>query len=415
MFKNVSSYRWLLVAALWLVCFLNYADRQALSSLFPLLKAKLGVSEVQLGVIGSSFMWMYALFGPLAGWLGDRLSRKRLILAGLGVWIVLEFAAGATRNYPQLAVVRGLSGLGEAFYFPAAMALISTYHGPKTRSRAMSIHQSAVYIGSILGGSLAGIFAQHLGWRGSFDFFGALGILIALPVTFMLSRKAPGDALLASTPKNTAGFLSCAVSLTSNPPVLRLFVVFMGANFVAMAFITWLPYFLHTKFRMSLAMAGISGALYLQVASVFGVLFGGALADKLTVHRPAGRLLTQAMGLMGGVGFLFFTGSASTVAAIVLAMLGFGFFKGIYDSNIFASLYDLVSQDQRSSAAGLMNSIGWLGGGFAPIAVAFGSRRYGMSSCLSATSIIYLGLSLVLFYDVRTFSAKRHLIAPLNS
>lgn len=410
------AYRWLLVASLWLVCFLNYADRQALSSLFPFLKIRLGLSEVELGVIGSSFMWMYAISGPVAGWLGDRLSRKRLILAGLVLWIVLEFVAGATKNYSQLAFVRGLSGLGEAFYFPAALALISAYHGPNTRSRALSIHQSAVYIGSIAGGSLAGVFAQHLGWRSSFDSFGKLGILALLPVSFVLFRKgAATGAVRASSRNNTNDFLPCAASLLSEPRILSLFIVFMGANFVAMAFFTWLPYFLHTKFRMSVVMAGISGVLYLQVASVFGVLFGGVLADRLKLCRPGGRMLTQAFGLLGGVGFLFFTGSASTVSRIVVAVLGFGFFKGIYDSNIFAALYDLVPESQRSLAAGLMNSIGWLGGGFAPIAIAVGSRRYGMSACLSATSLIYLGLSLVLFYNARTFSAKQTILPTLYS
>src|ERR1041384_1309887 len=131
------SYKWAVVAMLWFVCMFNYADRQAIFSVFPVLKTQFNLTDVELGVVGSSFMWMYALFGPVAGWLGDRFPRKMLIIGALIFWSAATAATALCHTFWQLTLVRSLGGLGEAFYFPAAMSLISDYHGSDTRSRAM--------------------------------------------------------------------------------------------------------------------------------------------------------------------------------------------------------------------------------------------------------------------------------------
>jgi MFS family permease len=149
-FFERPSYKWVVIAMLWFVCFLNYADRQAIFSVFPLLKSQMKLSDLQLGIVGSSFMWMYALFGPVAGLLCDRFPRKTLVLGALVFWSAITGATALAHSYPELVICRALGGLGEAFYFPAAMSLISDYHGLQTRSRAMSLHQSSVYAGSHL-------------------------------------------------------------------------------------------------------------------------------------------------------------------------------------------------------------------------------------------------------------------------
>ncbi len=158
---------------LWCVCLLNYADRQAIFSVFPLLKTQMQLSDVQLGLVGSSFMWMYALFGPFAGSLSDRFPRKSLVLGALLFWSFATAATALTHTFTQLMICRALGGLGEAFYFPAAMSLISDYHGAATRSRAMSLHQSGVYAGTIAGGALSGLIGQNYGWRSSFVILGS--------------------------------------------------------------------------------------------------------------------------------------------------------------------------------------------------------------------------------------------------
>jgi MFS family permease len=390
-----GSYKWLVVGMLWLVCFFNYADRQSIFSVFPLLQAELGLSDLQLGIAGSAFMWVYALIGPIAGWMGDRFSRKGLILGALVFWSVVTAGTALAHNLWQLTLCRALGGFGEAFYFPASMSLISDYHAGATRSRAMALHQSSVYAGTIGGGACAGWLAEHYGWRPMFGCFGALGVALAGLLWAALREPARGAAEAAV--KNTAP----AREVLASRPVVLLILAFIGANFVAVVFLTWMPSYLHRTFGMNLAMSGFNATAWLQSASVAGVLTGGILADRLARRRPGARALTQAVGLACGVPFLFLTGRTLSIPILVIAMACFGYFKGLYDANIFASLYDVVTVEVRGAAAGLLNSLGWLGAGFAPVLVAAASRQFGMSACLSATSVIYLCCAALLLAAAR--------------
>ena len=162
---------------LWFVCFFNYADRQAIFSVFPLLKQEMGLSDVQLGIVGAAFMWVYAGFGAIAGIVGDRFQRKTLIIGGLIFWSLVTIGTALSTNYVHLVICRALEGFGEAFYFPASMSLLSDYHSKETRSKAMSFHQSSVYAGTIAGGTVAGYMGQYYGWHTSFYLFGGLGVL----------------------------------------------------------------------------------------------------------------------------------------------------------------------------------------------------------------------------------------------
>jgi MFS family permease len=406
-----KNYKWAVIVMLWFVCFLNYADRQAVFALFPLLRIQFHLSDVQLALLGSSFMWMYAVSGPAAGWLGDRLSRRGLILGGLLFWLCVTAATVIARSYWQLTLLRALSGIAEAVYFPAAMSLISSYHGPETRSRAMSLHQSAVYAGTVGGGVLASLAGEHFGWRSNFVFFGSLGFVLFFVLAVYL-KEAPRE--LWATQPAAGKTVDIRVSLRStlaeilaSPLVVRLILVFIGANFVAMIFMAWLPSFLFDKFHMSLSMAGVNATVYLQAASVLGVLSGGVLADRLAQKDRGGRMRTQAFGLLAGVPFLLLTGWTLSVSVLVVAMIGFGYCKGIYDSNIWAALHDVVRPECRATAVGIMNSLGWLGGGIAPLAIAAGARQFGMGACLSATSLVYLAIAAILLRNAAV-AARLH-------
>jgi MFS family permease len=197
-----------------------------------------------------------------------------------------------------------------------------------------------------------------------------------------------------------------------------LTLVFMGANFVAMIFLTWMPSFLSRKFNLSLAMAGFSATAYLQIASVLGVLSGGVLADRLARTNKAGRMTTQAIGLGLGVPFIFLAGWTRTVPLVICALVGFGYFKGLYDANIWASLHDVVPPQRRASAVGLVNSIGWIGAGVAPVAIAAASDRFGMSACISANSLIYLSVAMLMLYGIQRYVRSRReeqIIRPAES
>jgi MFS family permease len=356
----------------------------------------MNLSDIQLGIVGSAFTWVYAAAGPFAGWVGDKLSRKTVVLGGLIAWSLITVATALSTQYFHLVTFRALEGLGEAFYFPASMALVSAFHGPDTRSRAMSLHQSSVYAGTIAGGTFAGYLGQYYGWRSGFYTFGALGILLGLGLwKFLREPEAPKEKAAAPVPFK---------EVFSHPMVYVLAFTFIGANFVALIFLTWMPTYLYRTFKLSLTMAGFSATAFLQIASVLGVLFGGWLADRFAKKQLGGRALTQAIGLLGGVPFLFLTGWTIDVTVLIIAMVGFGFCKGLYDANIWATLYDYVPAERRASAVGTMNSLGWLGGGIAPVAIAAASQRFGMAACLSATSAIYLAFGLFLLIGTKKWT-----------
>jgi predicted MFS family arabinose efflux permease len=249
---------------------------------------------------------------------------------------------------------------------------------------------------------------QLYGWRSGFYLFGSLGVVLAFALVPLLRevRRGESEGKVQAAEDTGIPVRTALGEIFRTRMVLVLVTVFVGANFVAMIFLTWLPSFLFRKFGMSLAMAGFSGAAYFQVASVLGVLCGGMLADRWRMRHPGGRMLTQALGLLIGVPFVFLTGWTLSIPVLILAMAGFGFFKGCYDANIWASLHDVVRPRLRATALGCMNSIGWLGGGLAPVAIAAASQRFGMSACLSASSAIYLVLAFTMLWGVWRFMPR---------
>jgi MFS family permease len=359
-------YKWWVVLMLWFVCFFNYADRQALSGVAPRLKEEFGFSNDEMGLIGSAFMWVYAAAAPLAGFIGDRCRRKDLISGGCLFWSFVTITTGWCGRVWQFVAVRALEGFGETFYFPASMSLVSDYHSPRTRSRAMSFHQSSVYAGTILGSWLGAAFAAHLGWRSGFYFFGGAGMLVALLLCFLLREPRRGQSeFVAPSAEPSPGLRVVLRDIFRTPTGVVLLAVFAGANAVAGVFLFWTPTFLREKFHFELATAGLSGAVYIHLASALSVPLAGLVADRLARRLAGGRMLAQALGLAVGAGFVVLVGLTDSRGILILSMVCFGFCKGFYDAGIFASLYDVVHPRSRASAAGVMNTVGWLGGAVA--------------------------------------------------
>ena len=406
-----SGYRWYVVAMLWCVCFLNYADRQLIFTVFPLLGKEFVLTDASLSVLSASFMCAYALFGPLGGLVCDRAPRRNLILGALIFWSLTAFLTASAHRYAELVIGIALGGVGEAFYFPSAMSLIADYHAPATRSRAMSLHQSSVYVGSIAGGAIAGYLGQHYGWRMGFHLFGTIGVVLGCLFWFLLKEPPRGlsDISEAVAQAVTQSSMRRSIwdslrTIAQNRFAWLLIVVFMGANFVAMVFTVWMPTYLFRTFHMSLSLSGLNGTAYLQIASVLGVMAGGVLADRRVRQRQGdrgARMTVQALGLFCGVPFLFLSGWTTSITILLAAMIGFGLFKGVYDSNLWAALYDVTLVDMRGTTLGLMNSLGWLGGAAAQVSIGLASERYGMSACLSATAAIYLLIACLLWTGSR--------------
>lgn len=386
-------YKWYVVGMLWWISAINYADRQAVFSVFPLLEKEMHLSPVQLGLLGSSFAWVYGLSAPFAGAIVDRVRRVSAILWGLQTWSVICLATAFSRSFGNLFFFRAAEGLGETIYYPASMSLVSDYHGARTRSRAMGLHQTSVYIGTIAGGFFAGLIGQYYGWRWSFIVFGGLGIVLGLALRRLLVEPRRG-AVEAAAP----GARASLRLIFSTPTALCLMFAFLCANFVAVVLLSWMPKFLYDKFSMNLATAGLTATLFVQLASMAGAPVGGWLADIMRRRWRGGRLIVQAAGVFGGAPFVILCGLTGSVSWLVLALTFWGFFKGLYDANIFASLFDVIPPEARGRAAGFMNMIGWLGGGgSAPLVIGIVAGQHGLGSAIALASSVYLfaGVTLV--------------------
>lgn len=402
-------YKWYVVGMLWSVAFFNYADRQAIFSVFPLLEKEMGLTPIELGLLGSAFAWVYGLAAPLAGNLVDRIRRRSAVLGGLQVWSVICMATALARNFRHLFMFRAAEGLGETIYYPASMSMISDYHGRKTRSRAMGIHQTSVYVGTIGGGFFAGLIGQHYGWRWARIVFGALGMLLGIVLLRFLREPERGAADFEDLGRRASAKKHISIGeffriIWGTPTVLILLGAFMCSNFVAMVLLSWMPKFLYDKFHLSLAMAGLTATIFIQVASMVGSPVGGWLADFMRQRTPGGRMVVQATGVILGAPFVVLCGQTQSVAWLVVALIAWGFFKGLYDANIFASVYDVVRPEVRGTAAGFMNAIGWLGGGgTAPIVIGYIAQRSSLSAAISAAAIVYLLAGALLILGITLF------------
>jgi MFS family permease len=419
-----KHYKWTVVGMLWFVCFFNYADRQMISSVFPKLKEEFGFNPVQLGLIGSAFAWVYAAAAPLAGFIADRVPRRHLILGGCVFWSGVAMMTGWCRALWQFVTVRALEGFGETFYFPATMSLVGDYHDGRTRSRAFSFHQSSVYAGTIAGSWAGAWFAEVHGWRSGFYLFGGLGMVLALVLYRFLRepvRGANAGVAAAAVPAlPPLGVAAAAREIFRRPSALLLMGAFLGANFVATIFLTWTPTFLVEKFGFKLTAAGLSGSVFIHLASAASVPLGGLLADRLARRFPGGRMLVQAAGLLVGAAFVGIVGLTSSTTTLLAAMACFGVCKGLYDSNIFAALFDVIEPRARATSVGIMNAVGWGGGALGPLAVGI-ATQYGrhtkevdnMSEAIAFGAVIYLGAAALLLIAALGF-ARRDVVGSGN-
>ena len=388
---------------LWSISFFNYADRQAIFSVFPLLERELGLTPVQLGLLGSSFAWVYGMMGPLAGFVVDRVKRKTAILSGLEIWSVICASTALSRNFTQLLLFRAAEGLGETVYYPASMSMVGDYHGAATRSRAMGIHQTSVYVGTIAGGFFAGAIGQHYGWRWSFVVFGGLGILLGIVLQRFLIEPTRGaaEALPTGESMPVGDFLRTA---WNTPTFLILLGAFICSNFVAVVLLSWMPKFLYDKFHMSLAMAGLTATIFVQLASMVGSVAGGWLADHFRKRTRRARMAVQAVGVLCGAPFVVLCGLTRSVGMLVFALTAWGFFKGLYDSNLWASLFDVVRPAARGTACGVMNCAGWLaGGGSAPLVIGLIAQRESLGFAIALASIVYVAAGVLLIVGIVFF------------
>jgi predicted MFS family arabinose efflux permease len=396
-----ESRPWGVVALLFGAFALCYVDRQSAFAIFPVLKRDLRFSDVQLGLAGSLFGWSYALSMPLAGRIADVVRRDRLVIASLVLWSFAALGTARSGSAGTFLAWRVVMGLTESLYFPAAVAIIGVLHRGTTRSRALSIHQSAQLVGVVAGGWYGGWTAEHLGWRNGFSLLWVLGIVYAFVLLKGLGRIAP------ATKTARPGWRQSLQELRQSTLYLVLAAAFFCFCAVIWIVYAWLPDFLFERFGLSLTASGLDATLYIQVSCGVGVLLGGWLADRLIFRVRAARLFVVAWGILLSAPFVVLAFTASSVAWFRLYALGFGILAGLAIANIFAAAYDLVRDQNYGFAAGMLNMTGGLSGGAAMLLVGAYKDTIGISHLVAWTAGAAMLSALILLGFTRSRFAEQ--------
>ncbi|SEA24494.1 Sugar phosphate permease [Arachidicoccus rhizosphaerae] len=366
MLQQKKYYPWLLVALLWGVGLLNYLDRQMLSTMRPAIE--LDIHELQsatnFGFLMGIFLWIYGLMSPVAGAIADRINRKWLIVCSLLVWSAVTYGMGYAQTFHQLYYLRAVMGISEALYIPAALALIAEFHQKKTRSLAIGIHMTGLYLGSALGGFGATIAAAYT-WHFTFHTFGLIGIGYAIILTLLL-RESPDrfqiqeHQHLMEKPK-----IGKALSvLFSNIAFWVILMYFAVPSLPGWATKNWLPTLFAQHLNMPMSQAGPLSTMTIAISSFAGVLVGGFISDRWVQRHLRGRIYTSAIGLALTIPGLLFMGFGHSLAVLVSAGVCFGLGFGIFDANNMPILCQFVAPKYRATAYGIMNMVGVFFGAF---------------------------------------------------
>lgn len=400
---NTSRFAWVVVGLLVPVALLNYLDRQMLAAMkFSVMEDIPGIGlEANWGKVLALFKWVYAFLSPIGGYLADRYSRRHVIAGSLLVWSAVTWATGHVKTYEQLLATRALMGISEAFYIPAALALIADFHPGNTRSRAIGLHQMGIYAGVIIGG-FSGYAADSpaLGWRWAFAVCGIVGIVYALPLFFVLRnppRPAGAFESKRSSPTEAVG------ELLGNPSFILLVLYFTLPALAGWVVRDWMPAILKAEFDIGQGKAGVSATLFWQVAAIVGAITGGWLADRWMRRNQRGRIFVSAIGMamivpaMFGVGYAPQTGLL-WVAVVFLVLFGLGW--GFFDCNNMPILCQIARPRLRATGYGIMNLVSISCGGFADWG--FGALRdrqvplFGIFSIFASAAVISIVLVLLI-------------------
>ena len=358
-------YPWVLVALLWFVALLNYMDRQMLSTMQEAMKVD--ISELNqaeaFGALMAVFLWIYGIVSPFAGIIADRMSRKWLVVGSIFVWSMVTFLMGYAHNFTQLYWLRAFMGISEALYIPSALSLIADWHEGKSRSLAIGIHMTGLYVGQAIGGFGATL-AAMLSWNAAFHWFGVIGIIYSIVLLLLLkenpkhSQKTP-TANGEKPSRNPFRGLSVVFSTWAFWVILFYFAV---PSLPGWATKNWLPTLFADSLNIPMASAGPISTITIAVSSFVGVILGGILSDRWVQRNIRGRVYTSAIGLGLTVPALILLGFGHSLIAVVGAGLCFGVGYGIFDANNMPILCQFISSKYRSTAYGIMNMTGVFAG-----------------------------------------------------
>lgn len=361
--KNTKYYPWVVVGLLWLVALLNYMDRQMLATMRPSMETDIPelVSGENFGRLMAIFLWIYALMSPISGIIADKLNRKWLIVGSLFVWSAVTYAMGYATTYNEVYWLRALMGVSEALYIPAGLSLIADYHQQKTRSLAIGIHMTGLYVGSALGGFGATIAAAY-SWHTTFHYFGIVGVFYAFVLVFFLREKKVAevktiDSDLMPIKEKSSLFKGIALLFTNISFWVILFY-FAIISLPGWATKNWLPTLFSENLGIPMEKAGPLATIAISFSSLLGVIFGGILSDKWVQKNIKGRVYTSAIGLSLTIPALLLIGFGHSLFNVVGAALCFGIGYGMFDANNMPIICQFVSSKHRATAYGVLNMTG---------------------------------------------------------
>ncbi len=370
--KQSKYYPWVVVGLLWVVALLNYMDRQMLSTMKEAMSHSIPELEKAetFGNLMAAFMWIYGLMSPFAGAIADRMNRKWLIVASLFVWSSVTLLMGFTHDFSTLYILRMVMGLSEAMYIPAALALIADFHTGKSRSLAIGVHMTGLYVGQALGG-FGAMLSHHLSWENTFIYFGLFGALYALVLaTFLHETDAQLERIKngAKTNESQSNGLNNVVQsfgkILSSVPFWGMLIFFTATSLPGWATKNWLPTLFEQNLHLNMQVAGPISTATIALSSFIGVFVGGAISDRWGRTNVKGRVYTSAMGLGMMAPALAFLGFGSSYWSVIGGGFLFGFGLGFFDTNNMPILCQFFSSRYRSTAYGVMNMSGVIAGGY---------------------------------------------------
>lgn len=400
-------YKWEVLLLLWMAYLLNQGDRQVFNTVLPAIRDALSLTDTSVGLIATIFNLAFAIAVPVGGWMGDRFSRKWVVTLSVLFFSVATMFTGMATSFVWLIMLRSVAtGGGEALFGPSNYSILAQYH-TDTRARAMSIHQTAYYVGVILAGWLAGLIADRAGWRWSFLIFGGIGILWGILMVFRLDNRPPSISSKESGEMAKPGFLDGFKAVFTTPTALMLTIGFSGLIFVITGFMTWVPAYLQEEFGQSQAEAGFNSMFWTYVAAFVGILLAGSLSDRLALRACRYRMYLQAVGLVLGAVSLFFMGGKSSLAFIYFCFAAWGFFRAFFDANTYSVLYDVTPERLHASCGSVMGMTGFAVGAFAPLVLGAMKQSMGsLSSAFPLLALIWIVCGLLMFVVARFFYAK---------
>lgn len=369
--KNKNLYPWVVVALLWVVALLNYLDRQMLSTMQTAMQAdivELRKAEA-FGALMAVFLWIYGIVSPFAGMVADKVSRKWLVVGSLFVWSSVTLLMGFATNYTQLYWLRAFMGISEALYIPSALSLISDWHTGSTRSLAVGVHTTGLYVGQAIGGFGAAV-AASLSWHKTFFIFGLIGVAYSVVLMLFLKEKRPetsqcidvSPSSVTSSSSRKQGVFAGLSVVFSTAAFWVILLYFVAPSVPGWGIRNWLPTLFSENLGIPMTKAGPLATITIAASSFLGVLIGGAMSDRWVQKNLRGRIWTSAIGMALTIPALLLIGLGHSVVSVVAAGVCFGIGYGMFDTNNMPILCQFIPSRHRATAYGIMNMMGVFAG-----------------------------------------------------